>query len=467
MRKMVTQKEVETIVNDLYLFYRFFVGSKFKENLHAPHIKHISKSLMKQYLGDEDYSRLCISTPPRHSKSSLVTIAYPLWLFFRNPSVNIIVINASFSLSEKFGIQIRQYIKEYGALFGVKLSQAKQSSTVIMVENMDGELQTGSIRLLGYNAQLTGMDADYIIIDDYIKNVEDLTPSALDKAYEWFKAVLLQRLEPHTKLIIMATRWSSNDIQGKVKKYFPEEYKFLSYPAILPNGEPLWKQRYRIKELEKKREQVGERMFQALYMQNPLDETSDFFTIPKIRIWTKKELEESGLVSRAYCRAWDIASAVDVKSDYTAGALLSVLSDNKTVVIHDMVHGKFGNDNLNIIRKTAAGDPSGTMTCIETGVGAAGNLLYEEWAGAVGGNVMQLKPINSKVDRATPLKRAILDGNIVICVEDEETRLKILDEMKAFPLGEHDDQVDAISYAYNYLYQNYIRNNTLLGIVNI
>ena len=107
MRKMVTQKEVETIVNDLYLFYRFFVGSKFKENLHAPHIKHISKSLMKQYLGYEDYSRLCISTPPRHSKSSLVTIAYPLWLFFRNPSVNIIVINASFSLSEKFGIQIR------------------------------------------------------------------------------------------------------------------------------------------------------------------------------------------------------------------------------------------------------------------------------------------------------------------------------------------------------------------------
>ena len=44
------------------------------------------------------------------------------------------------------------------------------------------------------------MDADYVIIDDIIKNEEDTTPSALDKTYQWFQHVLLQRLEPQTRL---------------------------------------------------------------------------------------------------------------------------------------------------------------------------------------------------------------------------------------------------------------------------
>ena len=465
------EENAKLVVNDLYLFYRFFVASKFKENLHAQHIKHISRYLMAQSLGKEDCSRLCISTPPRHSKSSLVTIAYPLWVFFRNPSLNIVVINASFTLSEKFGIQIREYIKEYGELFNVRLSQAKQSSTVIMVEDLEGNLKTGSIRLLGYNAQLTGLDGDYIIIDDYIKNVDDLTPSALDKAYEWFRTVLLQRVEPHTKLIIMATRWSSNDIQGKVKKHFPDEYKFLSYPAILPNGEPLWKQRYTIEELEAKREQVGERMFQALYQQEPLDETSDFFDLSKIEFTTMDEIKDNPNtygITTVFTRAWDIASGENVQDDYTAGAGMCLLS-NKKVVIYDMIRGKFGNDNLQVIMDTADyTDPKFTTICIETGVGAAANLLYKDWSQHLRAQpVVQMKPIKSKVDRATPLKHAILDGKVIIAIEDEGKRLALLDEMRTFPLGEHDDQVDAVAHAFNYIYENYLQQDALVGTVKL
>lgn len=468
--EQLTEEQIQRIVNDLYIFYRTFVASGYKENQHAPHIKHISRYLMRQYLGDEDCKRLCISCPPRSSKSSLVTVAYTIWMFFSNPSLDILVINASFALSERFGIQIREIIREYGELFGYKLSQVKQSSTIIMLEDMDGKLFPGSIRLTSYNSQLTGLNCDVAIIDDYIKGLDDLTPSALAKAYEWFQTVFLQRLEPHSTVCLMATRWASNDLVGKVKKNFPDEYKVLSYPAILPSGEPLWKQRYSIEELESKREQVGDRMFQALYQQNPLDETSDFFDLSKIEFIGKEELENHSLYgyTTTTVRAWDIASGEKVQDDYTAGARLSLLS-NKQVVISDITRGKYGNSNLQVITDTADyTDPAGTTICIETGVGAAANLLYTDWnLHLKGRHVVQMKPVKSKVDRATPLKHAILDGKVIIAIEDEDKRLTLLEEMKSFPLGEHDDQVDAIAHAFNYLYENYMQENTLSGIVKL
>lgn len=467
----LSTEEIERVVNDLYVFYRVFVASNYKENQHAPHIKHISRYLMRQSLGDDECKRLCISCPPRSSKSSLVTIGYSIWQIFRNPSLDILVINASFALSEKFGIAIREIIREYGELFGYKLSQVKQSSTIIMLEDLNGKLLPGSIRLTSYNSQLTGMNCDVAIIDDYIKGLDDLTPTALAKSYEWYQAVFLQRLEPHSTVCLMATRWASNDLVGQVKKKFPNEYKLLSYPAILPNGEPLWKQRYTIEELEAKREQVGERMFQALYQQEPLDETSDFFDLSKIEFTTMDEIKDNPNtygITTVFTRAWDIASGENVQDDYTAGAGMCLLS-NKKVVIYDMIRGKFGNDNLQVIMDTADyTDPKFTTICIETGVGAAANLLYKDWSQHLRGQpVVQMKPMKSKVDRATPLKHAILDGKVIIAIEDEGKRLALLDEMRTFPLGEHDDQVDAVAHAFNYIYENYLQQDALVGTVKL
>ena len=54
------------------------------------------------------------------------------------------------------------------------------------------------------------------------------------------------------------------------------------------------------------------------------------------------------------------------------------------------------------------------------------------------------------MDRATPLKNAILDGKIGLVLNDEN-RAKILEQLKSFPLGQHDDIIDAMSYAYTEL----------------
>ena len=79
------KKDLQFVRTDLYAFYRYYVARTFKENISAPHIEKLATSLMELYRGD--YQRLCVAMPPRHSKSSMITEAFPLWLIFHNPSL--------------------------------------------------------------------------------------------------------------------------------------------------------------------------------------------------------------------------------------------------------------------------------------------------------------------------------------------------------------------------------------------
>lgn len=439
------------IMNDLYYFYLTFIGSRFKERLKAPHIKRLSRELMKMYRGD--YQRLCVAMPPRHSKSAMITLAYPLWLISHNPDLKILIINAEASLSERFGIELRDVIKEYGEAFGLKLSDVKHSSTYIMFEDLEGNLFNGSIRLVGMGGSITGHDADYIIMDDPYKGFVDIVPTQLEKKYEFFKTIIEQRIEPHTRLIILHTKWSNDDIQGKLYTHQHNKYKWVSFPAILSDGTPLWKERYTIKELDEKRNSMGERLFEAIYQQRPLDETGDYFNIDHIFYDDPYDSNTSHIIGKV--RSWDLAYTAEDEnksSDYTAGAY--VYKNYKgEYILSDLVYGKFGEENINKIKSTAKMDTPNTPLLIETGtIGAAAGELYSVYKKRLDGyNVKQSLPIGSKVDRAFNLQQAILDGKFGITIYDDNLRGEILKQLRAFPYSEHDDIIDAIAYAIQYL----------------
>ena len=72
-----------------------------------------------------------------------------MWVIFHNPDLDILIITNSGALSEKFGIQLREYINEYGKYFNVYLSDVKKSSSYLMFCDAEGKLYNGSIRLVG------------------------------------------------------------------------------------------------------------------------------------------------------------------------------------------------------------------------------------------------------------------------------------------------------------------------------
>lgn len=458
---MLSEKEISEILNDLYLFYRVFITSKYETDVEAPHIDKLSEELTALTLGE--YERLCVAMPPRHSKSSMVTLAYPLWLIFQNPHLNILIVSNEASLAETFGIKLREYIKKYGAYFGVHLSESKHSSTHLMFEDKKG--LAGSIKLVGANGSITGRDADYIIIDDPYKGFEDITPTLLQKRIDWFDTIIEQRIESHTKLAILHTRWHSNDLQGYFKKNRSEDYHFISFPAIKENGEQLWPEKYTIEKLEKKRESIGERLFQSIFQQKPIDDSSNFFDLNKIH-WCAPPEE---LTTIQMCRGWDVASSDPGKNDFTAGVPMYLLNDDKSILITDFVHGQFGKDTSQEIKNQIILDGHDNISIIETGVAAAGALLYDNWEQQLPGYFLERAipvPNNSKADRATPLKDYIYDGHVYVDIKDNNLRKTFQDEFRAFPNGEHDDIVDAAAHAFNYINQEFIGND-IFEIVEI
>ena len=433
---------------DLYLFYFRYVASNFKERVDAPHIDTLAAYLSD--LKEGIINRLCVAMPPRHSKSSMITLAFPLWLLSQDKTLNILIVNNSAGLSEKFGIQLREYIKRIGPTFDLYLSEVKHSSTYIMFTNNQGELQKGSIRLVGSSGSITGQDADYIILDDIYSGFDDITPSLLSKKIDWFRTIIEQRVEPQTKLVILHTRWHSEDLQGYLKEHYPDDYSFLEFPAISSEGKPLWPERYSLQEYEKKRQAMGERQFQAIYQQQPLDLTSDFFHTD--RLIFEDDFDDYSI---ARCRSWDIASSDDTlgdQRDYTAGVRMLRTPSNE-YWIFDYVHGQYGNDVKHIIKDTARADGPNYTILLEPGTsGGAAGLLYNEYKNELHGyNTIQSLPKGTKADRATPLANAVYDGKIHICINNNEKRQLLLSQLQSFPNGKHDDLVDAISYGYLYL----------------
>lgn len=438
-------------LNDLYLFYRLFIISKFSsKGLRARHIKELSRHLMALTLGKLD-KHLAVSMPPRHSKSSMVTIAYPLWLIFQNPNLNILIINNTSTLSEKFGIALRDCIAEYGELFNVYLSDVKHSSSHLMFCDKDGKLYNGSIRLTGASGSITGQDADYIIIDDPYKGEEDeFTPTALQKKIDWFNRIVEQRIEPHTRLIILHTRWHSNDLIGYLQREQSEDYLFITFPAITEDNKPLWPERYTLQELLSKLKKVGERLFSSIWQQKPLDATSDFFDISKIKY---EDLHPNEHILKTI-RTWDISKGATLHSDHTVGARMVLTNKNRIGIYLSLIRGQFGQNTKQTVLNTAKRDGHNVEILIETGVAAAGDLLFDEWKIQLPGyRVHQSKAINSKPDRATPLQNLIIDGNFFIHIPDDPELLEIINkEFASFPEGMNDDIVDAVAYGVIYLH---------------
>ena len=206
-------------------------------------------------------------------------------------------------------------------------------------------------------------------------------------------------------------------------------------------------------------------MFQALYQQEPMDTTSDFFNLNNI-YWNCKRVEE--WTPEICARGWDIASSDTTKgniNDSTAG-VKGYITDDGYFVVTDLVHGQFGTQTKDTIVNTAVRDGVNYAQIIETGIAAAGKLLFQEEQ-LKGYRVKQAKPIKSKVDRATPLQNAILDCKVIVNIYDDDKRQEFIDEFETFPNGGHDDIVDATAHLYNYLVENKVRDEPVLELLQL
>lgn len=433
--------------------YDVYSSLTVRNSIPAEHVAELSDALMDTVLDDNEKDRLCIVQPPRTAKTSLITLSFPFWLILMNPELNILVVNYNKTLAQDFGVVLRQLFIDNEDLLAqrdIYLSGKEHAKTSFRFENSKGEL-LGSIKLEGVGGTITGRDVDICICDDLIKGYTDCTQTLLDKLYEWYKNILIPRLEPHSKLFILGTRWHTQDVIGRLKKEKPDKYKFIELKALNDDGSCIWSNKYTPEYFEEKREDVGDRVFEAQYQGQPLDETGDFFNLDNI-IFEETFNYNSPLIT-GRVRSWDFAYSDEEPgkdNDYTASCKVYRILDD-TYYVTDVSMERYGDELLNIVKRTAKHDTPNFKILMETGTkGGAAKELYNQYKKHFTGYMTeQSEPIGSKVDRAHALKYAILQGKIRFVLNPEQREL-LLEQLKGFPLAKHDDLIDALSYSILY-----------------
>lgn len=428
-----------------------------KDSLPAEHVNQLSEALMDIILDDSVENRLCVTQPPRTAKSSLITLSFPFWLILMNPELNILVVNYNKELANDFGVVLRQLFIDNSDLLAQRdifLSNVEHAKSSFRFENGKGEL-LGSIKLVGVGGTITGRDVDICICDDLIKGFVDCTQTLLDKLYEWFKNILIPRLEPHSKLFMLGTRWHTQDIIGRLKEEHQDKYRFIELKALNEDGTCIWPNKYTPEFFEERRKEVGDRVFEAQYQGQPLDETGDYFNLDWVIF--EEEFDYNNPLITGRVRSWDLAYSSEEPgkdNDYTASCKMYRLMDD-TYYVTNVTMKRYGDDLLNVLKRTARQDTANTRILIETGTkGGAAKELYNQYKPHFKGYVTeQSEPVGSKVDRAEGFKLALMQGKIRFVLDDNQREI-LINQLKGFPLAKHDDLIDSLAYAYSKLSQN-------------
>lgn len=436
-------------IEDLTI-YDIYSTLTVKDSIPAEHVKRLSDELMATVLDDDAKDRLCVIQPPRTAKSSTITLSFPFWLILMNPEFNILIVTYNDTLAKRFGTRLRQLFIDNEDLLAsrdIYLSKAEHAKTSFSFENSKGEL-LGSINLVGTRGTITGTDVDICICDDLIKGFMDTTQKLLDDLYEWFREILIPRLEPHSKLFVLGTRWHTQDIIGRLQKNHPEKYRFIHLKALNEDGSCIWPNKYTPEFFEDRREDVGDRVFEAEYQGQPLDETGDFFDLDWLIF--EEDFDYSNPLITGQVRSWDLAYSAEEPgkdNDYTASCKMYRLSDD-TYYVTDVNMERYGDGLLNVLLRTARLDTPNVRILIETGTkGGAAKELYNQYEKHFTGYMTkQSEPVGSKVDRAYAFKVALMQGKIRFVLDDNQREL-LMNQLKGFPLAKHDDLVDALSYA--------------------
>ena len=418
----------------------------------APHHKLLLDQLEAICTGEID--RLMVLMPPGAAKSTYISVLFPVYWLMQHCSSSIIAISHTQSLGEHFGRRVRNLIAEHGGRLGCRLSRDNRASRGWQT-NRHGDYFASGIR-----GPVTGRRADLALIDDPIKSLNEVdSVRGRDGLWYWYQSELITRLKPGARIILIMTRWHEDDLAGRLQSREHAQWKVLRLPALAEgddplgraNEMPLWPAWEQTSLLQRKRASVGENIWRTMYQQSPSAIRERLFRPDRIDILDEPPDMGCGRV----VRAWDLAAtSVDHGNDpdWTVGLKLQSGPEGR-YIIHDIVRMRGGpHDVTEAILATARQDGPRVQIGLPQDPGQAGKNQVAYLSHRLAGfHVTSSPETGSKVVRVMPVASQIEAGNFALV--RAKWNHALVEELRDFPHGRKDDQVDALSRAFGMLEQ--------------
>jgi predicted phage terminase large subunit-like protein len=430
--------KVEGIKNDFFKFVKYV----WPEFIEGQHHREIADKFNKLATGE--INRLIINLAPRHTKSEFASFFLPAWMIGRNPKLKIIQTTHTAELAIRFGRKAKTLIdsEEYKKIFETTLREDSQAAGRWETD------QGGEYFAAGVGGAITGRGADLLIIDDPHSEQDALNPEALERAYEWYTSGPRQRLQPGGKIVVVMTRWSLKDLTQNLiksqKELKSDKWEVIEFPAIMPSGEPLWPEYWKLKELEAVKASLSISKWNAQWMQNPTSEEGSIIKREWWRVWNRSYIPECVHIIQSYDTAFMKKETADYSAITTWGVFYPNEDSGPNLILLDARKERVEFPELRrlaldqyyywrpdtvIIESKASGLP----------------LTYE--LRKMGIPVVNFTPSkgNDKHARVNAVAPMFEAGQI--WAPDYKFAEEVVEECAAFPFGDHDDLVDSMTQA--------------------
>jgi predicted phage terminase large subunit-like protein len=397
--------------------------------------------------------RICVSVPPRHGKSQMVSIYYAAWYLGRNPAHKVMLVSHTTDLAVDFGRKVRNLIAtdEFREIFpGVEL--AKDSKSAGRWNTTDG----GEFYATGVGSALAGRGAHLLLIDDP-HSEQDILSGNLEifaKAYEWYAYGARTRLMPGGRVAVVHTRWSEEDLIGRVIRDMTQnedadQFEVFEFPAIIETKQPdgtlseraLWPEFFDLPALRRTKASMPTFQWNAQYQQNPTGEEAAIIKREWWRRWTKERPPPCEFLIMSL----DAAAEKHNRADYTAlttwGVFFNEEENMHSIILLNAIKERLEFPELKQMCLDEYRDWQPDSFIVEKK--SAGTAIYQELR-RMGIAVQEYTPHRGTGDKHARLNSVTdMVSSGMVWVPDTRWAEQVVEEIAGFPYMAHDDLVDS------------------------
>lgn len=310
-----------------------------------------------------------------------------------------------------------------------------------------------------------------LIIDDPVRNAEDARSKTVqDKTWDWFTSTAYTRLEPGGAIIVIQTRWSDEDLSGRIMEQEssldpdirdPYPWVHLNLPAIAEydeppyrqRGEALWPERFDIDALQGIKNNISPYWWASLYQGSPTPDDGMIYRKAGERYWYQGEncyrLKQSDgtyrEVSMDACFRFitvDLAVSEKQTSDYTVMSTWAG-TPTKDLILLDCVRSHMtAPEKIPTMQRLKDRWQASYLAIEKFGY----QLETVQNARFAGLPVHEIAPKGDKVAKSWEAAAKWESGQVYMPSNTAFVE-ELLMELYAFPNGKHDDFADTLSMA--------------------
>lgn len=405
-------------------------------------------------------NNLIINVPPGSAKSTIVSVAAPSWRWITQPSWRGIFASGNPAVVTRDSLRCRTVIESpwYRRSFGITWELAEDANEKRRYLNS----ATGFRVALSSQAKVTGDRATDIFCDDPLDADDAYSEAERNAVNNWWDSAYANRLNDLRtghRCIIMQ-RLHPEDLVGHILKREPDAWELLRIPMVweesqrvttslgwtdprTKDGELMDPVRFPQEVIDAERLRLGESGFAGQHQQRPHAAAGEVFKVGRLQLW------DAGVELPAMQRtivSLDTAFKVNQTSDYSVGFVLGKFE--RGIFLLDRVRGRYGYPMLRAIVEELAGRWRPSAALIEDA--ASGQSLIQDLRSSSALPIVPVRPDGDKLSRAHTVVPMWEAGRIFARADAPWLR-EFLEELNAFPLSPHDDQVDAFVQGVRYL----------------